>query len=96
MLDATGEGVAEAGASDERHRLIGIYQGLALAAARRVLAGVPAGDIQYLLTRYEEHTLILRPLRDGYYMVVTLGPGADVARGVRRSATAQDRLNEAM
>jgi hypothetical protein len=94
MLDATGEVVAEAGTSDERHRLIGIYQGIVLAAARRALAA--AGGIQYVLTRYDEHTLILRPLRDGYYVVVTLGPGADVARGVRRSATAQDRMNEAL
>jgi hypothetical protein len=96
MLDDTGEVVAEAGTSDERHRLIGIYQGIVLAAARRALGRLPAGDIQYLLTRYEEHTLILRPLRDGYYVVVTLGRGADVARGLRRSATAQDRMNEAM
>jgi hypothetical protein len=96
MLDATGEVVAGAGASDERHRLIGIYQGIVLAAARRALARAPAGDIRYVLTRYEERTLILRPLRDGYYVVVTLGPGADVGRGIRRSATAQDRMNEAM
>jgi Roadblock/LC7 domain-containing protein len=94
MLDAMGEVVAAAGASDERQRLIAIYQGIVLAAARRALA--PAGDVQYVLTRYEEHTLILRPLRDGYYVVVNLGPGADVARGIRRSATAQDRMNEAM
>ena len=96
MLDSTGEVVAEAGASDERHRLIGIYQGIVLAAARRALDRFPSGDIQYVLTRYEEHTVILRPLRDGYYVVVTLGPGADVARGIRRSAAAQDRMNEAM
>jgi hypothetical protein len=96
MLDPMGEVVAQAGASDERHRLIGIYQGIMLAAARRALARLPAGDIQYVLTRYEAHTLILRPLRDGYYVVVTLGSGADVARGIRRSAAAQDRMNEAM
>jgi hypothetical protein len=96
MLDATGEVVAAAGASDERHRLIGIYQGIVLAAARRALGRVPAGDIECVVTRYEAHTLILRPLRDGYYVVVTLGPGADVPRGIRRSAAAQDRMNEAM
>jgi predicted regulator of Ras-like GTPase activity (Roadblock/LC7/MglB family) len=96
MLDATGEVVAEAGASDERHRLIAIYQGIVLAAARRALGRLPAGDIRYVLIRYEAHTLILRPLRDGYYVVVTLGPRGDLARGIRRSAAAQDRMNEAM
>jgi hypothetical protein len=96
MLDATGERVAEAGALDERQRLVAIYQGIMLAGARRALRRLPAGEIEYVLTRYEEQTLILRPLRDGYYVVMTLGPGADVARGIRRSATAQDRMNEAM
>jgi hypothetical protein len=64
-----------------------------LAAARRILR---AEDVLYLITRYEAETLILRPLRDGYYVVVILGPGADVALGVRRSAAAQDRMNEAI
>ncbi len=88
--------VALAGASDERHRLIGIYQGILLAAARRALRPLRSGDLQYVVTRYEAETLIVRPLRDGYYVVVTLGPGADVAIGVHRSATAQDRMNEAI
>jgi hypothetical protein len=91
-----GEVVAEAGAPDERRLLIGVYQGIALSAARRALGPRRAEDIQYVLTRYEAETLILRPLRDGYYVVVTLGRGADVALGVRRSATAQDRMNEAI
>jgi hypothetical protein len=88
--------VAQAGASDERHRLIGIYQGIVLGTARRSLRPLQSGDIRYLLTRYEAETLILRPLRDGYYVVVSLGPGADVALGVHRSAGAQDRMNEAI
>jgi hypothetical protein len=87
--------VVQAGASDARHRLIGIYQGILLAAARRALRP-RSGDLQYVLTRYEAETLILRPLRDGYYVVVSLGPGADVAKGIHRSATAQDRMNEAI
>ena len=88
--------VAEAGASDERRRLIAIYQGIALAAVRRTLRPLRAGDIQYVLTRYEVETLILRPLREGYFVMVSLGPGADVALGVHRSAAAQDRMNEAI
>jgi len=85
----------QAGASDERHRLIGIYQGIVLAAARRALRPL-SGDIRYVLTRYEAETLILRPLRDGYYVVVSLEPGADVPLGVYRSAAAQGRMNEAI
>ena len=96
MLDSTGEVVAEAGTRDGRHRLVGVYQGIVLATARRALRPLRAGEIEYLLARYEAETLILRPLRDGYYVVFTLGPGADVPRGIRRSASAQERMNEAL
>lgn len=87
--------VAEAPA-DDRQRLIGIYQGIMLAAARRALRPLRAGDVQYVLTRYDGGTVILRPLRDGYYVVLSLRPGSDVALGLRRSATAQARMSEAM
>jgi len=88
--------VAEAGAGDERHRLIAIYQGIVLSAARRALRHLVTGEIDYLVSRYDAGTVIVRPLRDGYYVVVSLRPGSDVRSGLRRSATAQDRMNEAM
>jgi hypothetical protein len=75
---------------------MGIYQGIMLAAARRLLQPLGAAEIEYVLTRYEEGTLILRPLRDGYYVVVSLRRGARLATGVHRSAAAQERLNEAV
>ena len=96
LLDETGELVAEAGASDERQRLIGIYQGIALAAARRALSRHAAGEIDYILCRYERATLILRPLRDGYYVVVSLRPESAATVGVMRSAATQARMNEAL
>jgi len=88
--------VAEAGAPDERHRLIAIYQGIVLSAARRALPSVITGDIDHLVSRYAQGVVILRPLRDEYYMVVSLHPGADVPMGVRRSAAAQAQMNEAI
>lgn len=88
--------VAEAGARGDRHRLIGIYQGILLSAARRALRPAAAGEIDYVLSRYEEGTVILRPLRDEYYVVLSLRPGSDVPSGLRRSAAAQARMNEAI
>jgi hypothetical protein len=35
----------------------------------------------------------VRPLKDGYYLVVSLGLDADVARGLHHSAAVQERLN---
>jgi predicted regulator of Ras-like GTPase activity (Roadblock/LC7/MglB family) len=88
--------VAEAAPLDDRQRLIGIYQGIVLAAARRVLRPLGAGEIHYLLTRYEAGTVIVRPLRDGYYVVLSLRPGSDLAVALRRSAGAQVRMNQEM
>jgi hypothetical protein len=90
------EVVAEAGAGDERYRLIAIYQGIVLSAARRGLRPVVTGEIDYLLSRYDAGIVIVRPLRDGYYVVVAVRPGSDVGSGLRRSAAAQARMNEAM
>ena len=47
LLDAQGEVVVEAGARDERHRLIGAYQGIGLAMAQRTTARHAAGRIDH-------------------------------------------------
>ena len=96
FLDSTGEVVMEAGARDERHRLIAIYQGIVLSAVRRSFRLLAVGEIDYVFSRYDGGSVILRPLRDGYYMVVALRPGTDPRSGLRGSAAAQARMNEAM
>ena len=84
--------MVEAGARDERHRLIGAYQGIALAAARRILDRYQAGELGLVLCRYAKGTVILRPLEDGYYLVLALGPEASLAQGLRRTAETSERL----
>ena len=86
--------VVEAGARDERHRLIAMYHGIVLSAARRAFRPNSAGQIDYLLSRYDGGTVIVRPVNDGYYVVVALRPGSDVGSSLLRSAAAQDRMNE--
>ena len=88
LLDANGEVVVEAGPRVERdrHRLIGAYQGLALSALRQATEPYDVGGIRCLVFRYAEGTLILRPLRDGYYLVMSLAPEANLGRGVYFSA----------
>lgn len=93
LLDALGERVVEAGERDYRHRLIGAYQGIALNRAREASARHDVGMICYLLGRYRCGTLILRPLKDGYYLVVSLAPGGIVGKGVERSRLVQERMN---
>ena len=96
LLDEEGEVVVEAGIRDERQRLIGAYQGIGLAQARRTHARLPSGAIRYILGRYAWGHVILRPLRDGYYLVISLGPGANVGEGLHGSAEAQRRLDASL
>lgn len=93
VLDANGEVVVEAGDGRERHRLIGAYQGIALARARELGARYATGEIRHILWRYSGGHVILRPLRDGYFLVVSLSPSGNVGQGLHRSASVQERMN---
>jgi predicted regulator of Ras-like GTPase activity (Roadblock/LC7/MglB family) len=93
LLDVAGEVVVMAGLSDMRHRLIGAYQGIALATARRTAERYSAGAMQELVCRYEGGTLIVRPLVDGYYLVLSLSPEASVARALWFARKAQVELD---
>jgi predicted regulator of Ras-like GTPase activity (Roadblock/LC7/MglB family) len=96
LLDSEGERVIEAGAADYRHRLIGAYQGIALSTAQKTTERYEIGSIRYLLCRYSDASVILRPLKDGYYLIVSLSREAHLPLALYRSGQAQDRLNEVL
>lgn len=93
LLDRVGEVVLEAGERADRHRLIAAYQGIVLATARRALTRLSAGDLHYMHWRYEAGHVIARPLKDGYYLVISLASDGDLAHGIHRSAETQERMN---
>jgi predicted regulator of Ras-like GTPase activity (Roadblock/LC7/MglB family) len=70
LLDSEGEVVVEAGAKDLRHRLIGAYQGIALGTAHRTLGSYAESGIRYVLCRYAWGIVLIRPLREGYYLIL--------------------------
>jgi len=96
LLDANGELVVESGLRHERLRLIGAYQGIALTRARDVKDRYEMGEIRYIACRYSDGQVLLRPLRDGYYLVVALALGANVGQAIHRSADTGERLNAAL
>ncbi len=51
------------------------------------------GGIGCLVFRYKAGTLVLRPLRDGYYLVISLAPEASLGRGIHFSTEIGDGLN---
>ncbi len=93
LLDPSGDVVVEAGVKDDRHRLIGAYQGIAFSAVQRTTARYEVGALHLIVCRYVWGSVILRPLKDGYYLIVSLTPSASLAAGVHHSARAQTSLN---
>lgn len=93
LLDATGEAIVESGARGDAQRLIGAYLGLALVEAREAVRTHQAGRILSLVGRFEGGAVIVRPLKDNYFLVVSLEPSARLASVVADSAVTQERLN---
>lgn len=94
LLDSEGEVVVQAGAGDFRHRLIGAYQGIALALARRIGTRYGVGAVESLTCRYSGAALVLRPLKDGYYFLLAIAPGGGLAEAVRRSENARRNIDQ--
>ena len=94
LLDSEGEVVVQAGAADYRHRLIGAYQGIALAIARRIGTRHGVGAVESLTCRYSGAALVLRPLKDGYYFILAMAPGGGLSDAVRRSESTRRRIDQ--
>lgn len=92
MLDASGEVVVESGSGDERHRLVGAYQGLALGEAERAFGRHGGGSVRELCCRYAKGCVLLRPLKDGYYLMLILAPEASIALSRHFLRPAQARM----
>jgi predicted regulator of Ras-like GTPase activity (Roadblock/LC7/MglB family) len=82
----------ESGTRDDRLRLVGAYQGIALGEAQRAAARHGGGSVRELVSRYEQGYVILQPLKDGYYLVLVLGSGASVALSRHLLGPAQARM----
>jgi predicted regulator of Ras-like GTPase activity (Roadblock/LC7/MglB family) len=93
LLDDVGEVVLEAGEHADRHRLIAAYQGIALATAQRALTRLAGGGLQYLVGRYQAGHVIVRPLKEDFFLVISLASDANLAHGIHRSAETQQRMN---
>lgn len=94
MMDASGEVVFEAGDRQERHRLIGAYQGIALVRLKSAERRCDTGHVRHVHCRYANGQVLLRPLKDGYYLVMSLTLHANLGQAVYRSAEAQRSLDK--
>jgi len=93
MLDSEGEVVVEAGDKQWRHRLIGAYEGISLSTIKKIVERHRMGALDYVLRRHTTGAVLLRPLKDGYYLLVSLGPDAPLWEAVHRSAVTKVSLD---
>ena len=96
LLDAQGEVVVGAGDLGERQRLIGAYQGIALGMATRTAERYESGGVRSLVWRHDAGAVVLTTLKDGYYLVVSLGRESLPAAAVRHCEDARARLEQEM
>jgi predicted regulator of Ras-like GTPase activity (Roadblock/LC7/MglB family) len=94
LLDATGEVAMEAGSRDERYRLVGAYQGIALGHVQRTFGRHDGGRVREVCCRYDQGYVLMRPLKDGYYLVLVLGPEASIALGRLLLRPAQAKMTQ--
>jgi predicted regulator of Ras-like GTPase activity (Roadblock/LC7/MglB family) len=94
LLDVQGEVVVGAGDLGERQRLIGAYEGIALGIASRTAARFDAGAVRSLVWRHDGGAVVLSTLKDGYYLVLSLGPTALVPAAVRHAEDARQKLED--
>ena len=92
MLDSEGEVVVEAGDKQWRHRLIGAYESISLGTIQKIVERHRMGALDYVVRRHATGSVILRPLKDGYYLLVSLRPEAPIAQAIHRSAAAKVSL----
>jgi predicted regulator of Ras-like GTPase activity (Roadblock/LC7/MglB family) len=93
LLDAQGEVVVGAGDLDERQRLIGAYQGITLGMVARASQRVGGGEVKALVSRHADGSVVLATLKDGYYLVISLGPEALPAVALRHCEDARPKLD---
>jgi predicted regulator of Ras-like GTPase activity (Roadblock/LC7/MglB family) len=94
LLDVQGEVVVGAGDLGERQRLIGAYEGIALGIVSRTASRFNAGAVRSLVRRHEGGAIVVSTLKDGYYLVLSLGPAALVPAAVRRVEEARQTLED--
>jgi predicted regulator of Ras-like GTPase activity (Roadblock/LC7/MglB family) len=94
LLDPEGEVVVEAGDKEWRHRLIGAYEGIALSTLRGIVNRHEMGALDYVARRHAGGSVLLRPLKDGYYLIVSLSPEAPMAEAIHRSLRTKVDLDQ--
>jgi predicted regulator of Ras-like GTPase activity (Roadblock/LC7/MglB family) len=95
FIDNYGEAVQSHSVSgdDEYMQLMGAYQGLTLQTSRAVMRELEAGDIEYYFAAYENASFLVKALEQDYFLMLALGPEANIGQGIYRIRRAAEAFN---
>lgn len=93
FADWEGESVEHyyAGPEDDI-KLLGAHQGILLNSIGNLTGGNGTGALRCMLVSTDAAKLVVRPLKEGYYMVLMLSPGSNGGLALRASETAARKL----
>ena len=77
-------------------KLLGAHQGILLGIINGVSGSYGMGEVRCVLVSAESAKLVVRPLKDGYYLVVMLGPYANGGLAIRAVEAAAAELMAGM
>jgi predicted regulator of Ras-like GTPase activity (Roadblock/LC7/MglB family) len=93
FVASDGEAVQLEGQLDDfAHRLHLAYQGILLQALSNI-HGNPKANLQVVLSIHQDYTVAVKPLADGYFLVLTLKRGKNLHQVVRYLEQAAEELN---
>ncbi len=95
FLDYEGETVelvCDHDLSDHDLRVIGAHQGIFLTRLRAICTDLEAGALDRMKVEFSDLTVLSCELRDGYFFVLLLKPGAGEAIAWRRMERCREKL----
>jgi predicted regulator of Ras-like GTPase activity (Roadblock/LC7/MglB family) len=95
FIDNYGETVQcfSADGDEEYIKLMGAYQGIALQTSKGVIAQLEAGSIDYYYASYENVAFLVKALEQDYFLLLALGPAANIGQGIFRVGRAAEAFN---
>jgi predicted regulator of Ras-like GTPase activity (Roadblock/LC7/MglB family) len=95
FIDNYGEAVQchAANGDEEYMKLMGAYQGIALQTSKGVIEQLEAGAIDYYYASYENVAFLVKALEQNYFLLLALGPAANIGRGIFRVKQAAEAFN---
>ena len=96
FIDNYGEAVQcfSTDGDDEYIKLMGAYQGIALQTSKSVIEQLEAGSIDYYYSAYENVAFLVKALKQNYFILLALGPRANIGQGIYRVGLAADAFNQ--